>query len=100
MDPDIVAPVVEHYLGQRRASLTLVPLSPEASASFRSESLPAGASEQRVWVVQGALATYNGPLLPELSKNRRQLMHWKSHRRSPLQEVELYLYSTPSGGSP
>jgi 4-amino-4-deoxy-L-arabinose transferase-like glycosyltransferase len=96
LEPDWLEPVMRHYLGQEglKPPLGVVPIAPEESLNFRAAGLDPAC---RIWVVRAALAAGGSRVLPELSGSRVPLLSWKSSRRAPLFEVELYLFSSASG---
>jgi hypothetical protein len=96
LDPDWLEPVMKHYLGARSSELRWLPLTPQQSVRFEADRLD---PEQRVWVVKAALAPRSSRVLSELSQQRRGLIRWRSHRRAPLFDVELFLFSH-AGWSP
>ena len=90
LEPDWLEPVVRYYLGARANDLNLLPISPADSLKFDTSGWT---PEHRVWVLRAALASPASQVLPQLSLTRRPLLHWTSHRRAPLLQVDLFMYS-------
>jgi hypothetical protein len=90
LEPDWLEPVVRYYLGVRANDLKLLPVAPADSLKFSASRLNPG---HRVWVLRAALATPASQVLAQLSLDRRPLMHWKSYRRAPLLQLDLFLFS-------